>query len=140
MIRVNKDKTLLTHTRDDNGEVRLMVISCYIRDHTKSPDAHPENSNGAPFPGFYQPKPFPSGTWLVLRVEANDDPYTAPFFVATNAHQTVTCFDKTVVEDYGYGIHFSTSPTTWGCLRLETENDARWLGSLVKPGEQVIVE
>jgi L,D-transpeptidase catalytic domain len=140
MIVVNKDRTLITHTRDDNGEVRYIPVTCYIRDHTANPDAHPENANGAFYPGFYQPKEFPSGEWVVTRIEPNDDPYTAPFFIATNAHQTVTCFDGSVVEDAGYGIHYSTSPTTWGCLRVETEGDLRWLASLVKPGERVLVE
>lgn len=140
MISVNRERTLLTHTRDDNGEVRQFPITCYIRDHTAAPDAHPENANGAPFPGFYQPQEFPSGKWIVTRVEGNDDPYTAPFFIATNAHQPVTCLDGSVVEDYGYGIHYSTSPTTWGCLKLATESDARWLASLVRAGEAITVE
>ena len=139
MINVNKARTLLIHTADD-GTRRFIPISCLIRDHHTPPDAHPENGEGTPYAGFYQPIVFPSGIWQVLRVEPNDDPYTAPFFIATNAHQSVTCFDGTVVDDCGYGIHTSTSPTTWGCLRVDDENDIRWLASLVRPGEQIVVE
>lgn len=140
MITVNKEKTVITHV-DSQGNTRIISdVTCLIRDHTLNPDAHPENSVGAPYPGFYQPKPFPSGEWLVDRIEASDHPYTAPIFIRTNAHQTVICFDGAVVEDYGYAMHFSVSPTTLGCLRLASESDARWLGSLVKLGEQVIVE
>ena len=133
MIVINRDKTLLTF-----GE-RSIEIWCHIRDHTTKPDAHPENINGALYPMFYQPMPFPSNLWLLLAVEPNNDEYTAPFFLKTNAHQTVTCFDGSVVEDYGYGIHFSTSDTTLGCIRVAKESDLRWLASLVKPGEQIEV-
>jgi len=139
MIIVNQDRNLLTHIASD-GTRKAIPVTCAIRDHRNPPDAHPEDSGGKQYPQFYQPQPFPPGKWQVLRVEPNNDPYTAPYFIATDAHQVVTCLDGSLVEDWGYGIHFSTSLTTWGCLRVTLEADLRWLVSVIAIGEQVEVQ
>jgi L,D-transpeptidase catalytic domain len=139
MIQVNKERTQITHTGDD-GLIRIISVTCLIRDHTKNPDAHPEAADGSLYPQFYQPQPFPAGTWHVTEIWPNDNPYTAPFFIGTDAHQTVKCLDGSEVDDHGYGIHHSTSATTWGCLNVPIESDLRWLASLVKVGEQIVVE
>lgn len=139
MIRINPERTKLTLTSDD-GTVREVSVTCLIRDHTQNPDAHPEGQDGKLYPQFYQPQPFPVGNWKVTEIWPNDNPYTAPFFIGTDAYQTVKCLDGSEVEDYGYGIHHSTSATTWGCLNVPVESDLRWLASIVKIGDEVIQE
>jgi hypothetical protein len=138
VITVTADLKSLTFTHIDGD--RTIDVQCLIRDYTNPPDAHPENANGSPYPGFYQPVPFPSGRWVVTEIWPNDEPYTAPFFIGTNAHQSVTCFDGSVVEDFGYGIHHSTSQTTWGCLMVPSETDLRWLVSCTRVGDVLVVE
>ncbi len=83
-----------------------------------------------PAPGKpYMPRPFPKGTWSVGRPLARDDEYKAPFFIPTNAWQAVPIWALDVnggydhatdskVNDYGYGLHSSTSRTTLGCGRV----------------------
>ena len=137
-VIVAKDKTYLTHV-DEGGVKRVIPISCLIRDHTTHPDAHPEDSGGKLYPQFYQPQPFPVGTWRVTFIERSDDPYTAPVMIGTDAHQLVVCLDGSIVEDWGYMIHHSVSPTTWGCLNTLAEEDQVWLASIVRLREEVVV-
>ena len=140
MIYINPDRKFLTQVGED-GLKRVFPVTCLIRDHTNPPDAHPENEKEVEYPQFYQPQPFPLPDpyhpWHVIEIWWNDEPYTAPVFIKTDAHQPVTCLDGSVVEDYGYAFHFSTSPTTWGCLHMASDSDARWLAGLVKIGEEV---
>jgi hypothetical protein len=135
-ILVNQDKTLLTYVLDNNAR-KTIPISCLIREHRVKPDAHPMDSGGKLYPQYYQPQFFPVGRWRVTRIDPETDPYMAPFFIATDAHQLVECLDGTVVEDWGYGIHHSTSRTTWGCLNVLSEDDLRWLVVRVKIGDEV---
>ena len=92
----------------------------------------------------YMPRWFPLGLWEVVSIIDKDDPYMAPEFIATDAHQLI---DEWVVgmslsgeahyikksgrkvEDYGYGLHNSTSGTTLGCGRITRSEDRE---SLVK--------
>lgn len=86
-----------------------------------------DGSRGVP----YSPQLFPVGLWMVGRPEPETDPYLKPFFIPTDAHQAVEEWeiaerDKMVyvkptgrlVEDWAYGLHNSTSPTTLGCIRV----------------------
>jgi hypothetical protein len=43
------------------------------------------------------------------------------------------------MEDYFYGLHFSSCDWTQGCLRIAWEEDLRWLARAVKTGDQFIV-
>ncbi len=115
-----------------------------------------ERENGEP--GVpYMPRVFPKGVWRVTHVVDVDvsEPYLYPYFIATDAHQPVeewsTKYDGTydkptgrMVEDFGYGLHFSTSPTTLGCGRVERKDDIEALVEIVKPllkaGEVVELE
>jgi len=85
---------------------------------------------------------------------AETDPYTAPFFIPTDAGQDVDiwnvkngAYDSNTyhtVWDTGYGLHFSTSPTTLGCIRLTLESDLLALVAVINKcfdaGEDVFVE
>ena len=95
-----------------------------------------DGSMGVP----YSPQLFPVGLWKVGRPEVEIDPYLRPFFIPTNAHQLVERWhiaerDKLVyvsgtgelVEDWAYGLHNSTSPTTLGCIRISLFYELRRL-------------
>jgi hypothetical protein len=81
----------------------------------------------------YMPRPFPIGSWEVVSVIPKTDPYEAPEFISTDAHQPVEEWTEvlghygqktgTMVEDYGYGLHNSTSNTTLGCGRISRPED-----------------
>ena len=87
----------------------------------------------------YMPRWFPVGKWEVVAIIPKTDPYEAPEFISTDAHQTVhewTELDDHYgsdtgdeIEDYGYGLHNSTSGTTLGCGRITRSEDR---ASLVK--------
>ena len=93
------------------------------RELTEKP-VHAENADGSEGRA-YMPRWFPLGTWKIVAIIPKADPYEAPEFISTDAHQLVDEWtevggrygEKTgrQVEDYGYGLHNSTSLTTLGC-------------------------
>ena len=70
------------------------------------------------------------------------DKYLWPWYIPTNAHQLVAVWElrnggyyratSVQVQDYGYGLHFSKSSTTLGCIRLQKEDDIRALADMVQ--------
>jgi len=97
-----------------------------------------DGSDGVP----YKPQSFPVGIWNIREPEARTSPYTAPFFIPTDAHQLVDeweldehqlykCPTGRQVMDWGYGIHHSTINYTFGCLRVVDEADLLWLVSQI---------
>ena len=87
------------------------------------------------------PRTFPRGVWSVFKpLPRPDDEYLSPFFIPTEAEQYLNVWaldeeggydhetDQRVL-DLGYGIHFSTSRTTVGCIRIYSEEDLLWLVS-----------
>ena len=88
------------------------------------------------------PRPFPRGTWDVYMPLRRTNPYLAPFFIPTSAEQYVEVwaldpeggYDRPTGEkvlDLGYGIHFSTSNTTVGCIKVHKEEDLIWLADTI---------
>jgi hypothetical protein len=88
----------------------------------------------------YYPRQFPRGKWNVYHPVPRTDHYMAPYFIPTDAHQLVeewsikqedgTSYDQKTgraVEDFGYGLHHSSSPTTLGCIKIESLDDLGWL-------------
>lgn len=81
----------------------------------------------------YSPQLFPVGRWQVYRPKSKpDDKYLAPFFIPTSATRIVPTWKVNsghYIEQSGtqldsdYGIHFSTSSTTLGCIRIGQESD-----------------
>jgi len=111
---------------------------------------HSSPSDGRdPFP--YSPQVFPMGTWKITGAypHPQTEPYLSPCFLATDAHQMVDewglngakAYDKKTgnrYQDAGYGLHFSSSSTTMGCIRIDLEKDLLFLVSKfqgLKPGE-----
>ena len=100
------------------------------------------------------PRAFPVGKWKILGIiphpDRANDGYLWPFYIATDAWQMLDEWEldsngvyerKTGkrVPDYAYGLHFSSSDWTQGCIRIGSESDLRWLVEQVKPGDEFIV-
>ena len=76
----------------------------------------------------YQPRRFPTGTWNVSMPQSRNDHYTEPYFIPTDALQILPVWSidengyvaqtEQWVKDYGYGLHYSNSTTTLGCIRI----------------------
>lgn len=84
------------------------------------------------------PRTFPNGTWEVSKPRSRTNPYLAPYYIPTDAEQYLDVwaldeeggYDHATpdrVLDIGYGVHFSTSRTTVGCIRVYEESDLLWL-------------
>jgi len=100
-----------------------------------------------PTPGYpYQPRPFPISTWDIgkpVRMTADSGAYIRLWWIPTTAHQEVRVWNveehesysvyngpsepALYVQDSGYGIHCSGSPTTLGCLRISQDGDLEFL-------------
>ena len=87
------------------------------------------------------PRIFPCGVWQIYKPlpHPESDPYLYPFFIPTNAWQFVSVWildskgayvkpdGEQSVRDTGYGLHFSSSDTTLGCLRIGNKEDLLYL-------------
>jgi hypothetical protein len=100
------------------------------------------------------PRPFPVGVWRITgfieHPDQEHDGYLYPVYIATNAYQMLDIWEldeagrylsntHEKIADYFYGLHFSNSDWTQGCLRIAREDDIRWLWANTKPGDQFIV-
>jgi len=110
-----------------------------------------DGSDGVP----YKPTSFPVGVWNVRNPVSRTSPYTAPFFIPTDAHQWVEeweldehelykCPTGRQVMDWGYGVHHSTCDYTFGCLRVLGVDDIMFLVNSINEalsgGQQVTME
>jgi hypothetical protein len=90
----------------------------------------------------YYPREFPTGIWTVGAPLPREVPYLSPFFIPTDAWQMVdtwetakdsrgvTTYSRKTGKQYrdsGYGLHYSTSGTTLGCIRIGDRADLLWL-------------
>ena len=133
---------------------RMIVCSCVVK--TLAEGTRPRWMIVRTLPGDkpYDPLPFPKGVWKVGTPRARIDPYKAPFFVPTNAFQSVEIWEVEdraytrptgeFTRDEGYGLHFSTSRTTLGCVKIEDERDVLWIVDRIEgafgKGESVEME
>jgi hypothetical protein len=95
----------------------------------------------------YDPEPFPKGVWSVSGVswqkEKGFDPRTyGPVKILTNAWRRVRVWELDPAGDYlretdtrtrdtCYWLHYSAFPTTLGCVRLASPEDAVELANLI---------
>jgi hypothetical protein len=105
------------------------------------------------------PRTFPEGVWKITGFNDHSviddyllpkEPYLYPVFIATNAYAMLDIWSldeygnylKNTGEkcrDYFYGLHFSNSDWTHGCIRIGYQADVRWLWEMCKPGDELIV-
>jgi hypothetical protein len=97
----------------------------------------------------YMPIGFPAGIWKVGKPIAKTNPYLAPYFIPTNAWQMVTEWTlepdgsygqptARKIKDEGYGIHFSTSSTTLGCLKIVNKSELLTLVRMIVECKEAI--
>ncbi len=134
----SKVRNELNELRPRRGEADLFCIT------------RADGSKGPPS----MPRSFPIGNWtitgLIPHPDREHDGYLYPCYIATDAHQVLDVWEldargfyrgKSGVqeEDYFYGLHFSTSDWTQGCIRIKDESDLRWLIANVKKGDELII-
>ena len=101
------------------------------------------------------PRTFPVGNWKIVGIiphpDRERDGYLWPFYIATDAWQKLDVWeldekgfykgktDQAPVSDFAYGLHFSSSDWTQGCIRIALESDLRWLVTNVKAGDEFVV-
>jgi hypothetical protein len=97
----------------------------------------------------YQPSGFPPGRWKITQVRLRSDPYTAPYFVSTDAWQDTEAWtldpdgsygkpSGIMVKDGCFGLHSSVSPTTLGCVRITSRIDLEMLAKkLIEVADKV---
>ena len=108
----------------------------------------------------YDPRPIPKGMWDITGIEWQKkhgfDPHTyGPVKIRTNAWRTVNVWEldgdgdylretPRQVRDEGYLLHYSTSGTTLGCIRLASPGDAEIIANVIQQvlerGEPVQLE
>lgn len=125
-----------------------------LRPRTGKPDVFYTTTIGGNKGVPSMPRAFPVGKWKILGIiphpDRANDGYLWPFYIATDAWQMLDEWEldsngvyerKTGkrVPDYAYGLHFSSSDWTQGCIRIGSESDLRWLVEQVKPGDEFIV-
>ncbi len=104
--------------------------------------------NGNPKP--YSPQLFPLGRWEVFKPVKREDNYLAPYFIPTDAEQLVNTWllkngqyniKDGVQMDSDYGLHFSVSETTLGCIRIAGKDElmdlVKYLNKVFDSGEKV---
>ena len=132
---------------------KTMTASCHIRNlenkqrSRDDPDDVVSAMTGNRYDRVpYSPQQFPVGIWQVFEPQSRSSKYLAPYFIPTNAKQLVKQWaidddgsyrepmDFEVV-DHGYGLHYSTSRTTLGCIKI---HDIMDLYSLVETIREAI--
>lgn len=117
---------------------------------------HSYTESGAEGPA-YDPRMFPKGIWQVGRPEPRTSYYLSPFFIPTDAHQECEEWEVELTErgwryvkpiglvmDWAYGLHYSQSLTTLGCIRIADEeclrNMVARINDALDDGRQVTFE
>ena len=142
VITWKRDKVILTY-----ADVSIRVI-CKVRNELNGLRSLTENvvytSNEDGTQGMpYMPRLFPKGVWELVSIIDKTDPYEAPEFISTNAHQSVMTWTSvdghygraitdSCAEDYGYGLHNSTSDTTLGCGHIVNNTDRANLSMAIR--------
>lgn len=133
ILVTNREKTEL------NAFGRIIPITCDVRNLENGERKMNEVVRTEPAPGVpYSPQVFPTGPWLITRIDKETDPDLAPYFIGTNAGQWVDewaidtngCYLRKTgrrVWDSAYGIHNSVDIHTFGCFRVLSTDDLMFL-------------
>lgn len=133
---------------------RKLKCSCIVRNEVNGWRKSDQVVRSIPKELPFQPRQFPNGEWVVGTPVMRDDTYKAPWFIPTNAEQFLPVWEvrkgkyikptneKTL--DKGYGLHFSTSNTTLGCIKINRKKDLLFLVEQINKahfkGETVKIE
>ena len=126
-----------------NGRRRLHDPEQVVRAMTQDPYHKPP----------VMPRPFPRGIWEIGKPRERTDEYLAPYYIPTDAEQYVEVWeiDKGYTKatgrkvlDLGYGLHYSKSSTTVGCIRIHERTKLLWLVNAINVerelGRSIILE
>jgi hypothetical protein len=130
---------------EENGRRLLHNNSQVIRAMTEDPYHKPP----------VMPRSFPNGLWTIYEPQPRTSRYLRPWFIPTDAFRELPVwkldihggYDKETEEtvtDIGYGIHYSSSRTTVGCIRVADLKDLNRLVECIfsykKRNESVFIE
>lgn len=133
---------------------RTISVSCDVRNEVDGRRHADQVVYSMPENKPYQPRQFPKGVWNVGRPVARNDPYKRPWFIPTDAFRVVNVWElkdgkyahitDEVTTDVGYGLHYSESGNTLGCLKITNESDLLWLVDQIckslDKGEKITLE
>jgi hypothetical protein len=121
---------------------RLIPCSCDVRNELNGRRKGYDVVYSEPDKVPYMPRVFPSGIWTISQPRARIDKYLAPYYIPSDAWQYVDewlidagRYDKpsgVKVKDHAYGLHFSESRTTLGCIKILYLADLLWLVDEIK--------
>lgn len=120
-----------------NDTERSIPCSCIVRNDVNGWRLDNQVVTSIPDSEPYQPRVFPVGQWEIFEPIEKRDKYTAPYFIPTDAFQMLPVWEvkngryvretKKLIRDEGYGLHFSESNTTLGCIKITNLEDLLWL-------------
>lgn len=121
---------------------RDIDILCDVRNELNGRRGRNEVVKSIPDGVPIEPRPFPKGIWNVGIPLPRSSDYLRPYFIPTDAWQMLPIWELDSVGGYkkettemcrdtGYGLHFSTSRTTQGCIRIVNESDLFWLKDII---------
>lgn len=120
-----------------------IAISCIVRNEVNGWRKKDQVVYSLPNKKPIQPRQFPKGLWAVGKPDVRTDPYLAPFFIPTSAWQYMPIWEldnmkcylretKNKCKDVGYGLHYSESTSTQGCIKIMKKYDLLWLVNMIK--------
>lgn len=148
LVFYSEDEKIIAYHRAE----RIIKASCVVRNElngwrpNKDKDPKSEVVEGITNNPYYgppvMPRPFPKGLWNVYKPRERTDEYLAPWYIPTDAEQVLETWsldkdgrynapDGGTVVDIGYGLHYSTSNTTVGCIKIHEYDDIIWLATII---------
>jgi hypothetical protein len=116
---------------------RVLPCSCDVRNEVNGRRHADQVRYSIPDKKPYQPRQFPKGTWKIQAPVERTDPDLAPWFIPTDAWQDLPIWElkdgkyfratDKKTRDRGYGLHYSVSSTTLGCIKIQNRDDLIWL-------------
>lgn len=118
-------------------------LSCIVRNEVNGWRKKDQVVYSIPDSKPIQPRQFPKGRWAVGKPDPRKGEYLAPYFIPTDAWQYLPiwsldnnkCYLKETInttKDKGYGLHYSESTSTQGCIKINALSDLLWLVSMIK--------
>ena len=143
-----------------NGKTRIAgyPASCRVRNEINGRRKLDEVVYTVPITGKpkpYHPRQFPSGIFEITGIEYTNDSEYAPVKIKTTATREVFTWDLDVNGKYWeptgktqidscYWLHFTNSPTTLGCIKINDIHDALSFANIIEPvlnhGDKIYLE
>ena len=135
-------------------ESKIYRMTCEVRNEINKKRKHDEVVKTYPLTNDYRkpyyPRKFPTGLWLIKKPIWTDDIDYAPVKIPTDAFRRVATWDiknqsyNKIIDhqtDAFYHMHFARdSKTTLGCLRFNSDSDAREVAELIEYKQKFGIE